>query len=432
MADVRPFRGLRFDPSAIDPSLAIAPPYDVISPAEQRALYGRSPHNIVRIEYGEQSASDSASDNRYTRAARDLDGWRRACVLTRDATPAIYAYDLEYGWAGRRFKRRHYFVAVRLEEWDKGIIKPHEHTLSGPKVDRLDLLRATHTQVSPVYCLYRAKRGVSLANVRGAPLYDFEADGQRHVLSAITAETDVAVIAMHLAACDIYIADGHHRYETALKYRDECRASAAAWTGDEPENFVMMALTDAADPGLLVLPTHRMLAPAPLPDGVISKLSRYFNINSVPMTDSNPTEALARLAAEAGGTAFVAAGLEPRAMHLLVLTDRAAMEQLMPADQPESWKRLDVSVLQYGVLNHIFGIDDAALAAGGAVSYTQDASIACANVASGAASAAFLLNATPVEQVLAVSDDGGRMPQKSTFFYPKLPTGLVMNTLVPD
>ena len=350
----------------------------------------------------------------------------------RDATPAVYAYEQEYSWQGRRFRRQHYFAAVRLEEWDKGIIKPHEHTLSGPKADRLDLLRATRTQVSPVYCLYRAKHDVPpLEAIAGQPLYDIEADGQRHALSAITTEGDVAAIAKHLAGCDVYIADGHHRYETALKYRDECRARSASWTGEEPENFVLMALTDAADPGLLVLPTHRMLAPSALPDGVMSKLSRHFSMESVSISDGDPADALARLAAASGSTAFLAVGLEPGATHLLVLKNRAVIEQLMPVDQPESWKRLDVSVLQYAILNHIFGIDDAALTAGGAVSYTQDARLACANVASGAASAAFLLNATPVEQVLAVSDDGGRMPQKSTFFYPKLPTGLVMNTLLP-
>ena len=434
MADVRPFRGLRFDPSAIDPSLAIAPPYDVISPAEQRALYHRSPHNIVRIEYGEQSDGDSASNNRYTRAARDLEDWRRDGVLTRDAAPAFYAYEQEYTWEGRRFRRQHYFAAVRLEEWDKGIIKPHEHTLSGPKADRLDLLRATSTQVSPVYCLYRAKQGVPpLAAIAGKPVYDFEADGQRHALSAITAEADVAVIAKHLAGCDVYIADGHHRYETALKYRDECRARSASWSGDEPENFVLMALTEAADPGLLVLPTHRMLAPTALPEAVIGRLSRYFSVEPLPLADDHPADALARLSSLASGnTAFLAVGLEPDVTHLLILKDGAAIEQLMPVAQPESWKRLDVSVLQYAIMNHIFGIDDAALAAGGAVSYTQDARLACENVASGAVSAAFLLNATPVEQVLAVSDDGGRMPQKSTFFYPKLPTGLVMNTLLPN
>jgi len=433
MADVRAFRGLRFDPAVDDPALTIAPPYDVISPAEQRALYERSPHNVVRIEYGEQFAGDTASDNRYSRAARDMDAWKSSGVLVRDAMPVIYSYQLEFAWAGRRHTRSHYVVTVRLEEWDKGIIKPHEHTLSGPKADRLDLLRATGTQISPVYCLYRAKSARSQAlEITGVPLYDFEADGQRHRLSAITVAADIERIAAHLLDCDLYIADGHHRYETALKYRDECRAAAASWTGDEPENFVLMALTDAADPGLLVLPTHRLLTVPAIPADALARIAMSFRVEPVASGGDLDAGALARLEQAQPSTAFLALGLVPGTTHLLTLEDRAAIERLMPADRPQAWKRLDVSVLQYGILNHVFGIDDAALAAGGAVSYTQDPRAAQDAVATGRAKAAFLLNATPVEQVLAVADAGGRMPQKSTYFYPKLPTGLVMNPLQSD
>ncbi len=435
MADVRPFRGLRFDPSLTDPALAIAPPYDVISPEEQFALYGRSPHNIVRVEYGEQRVGDTASDNRYTRAARDLDDWRRSGVLVRDEHPAVYSYRQEFTWEGRRYARHHCFAAARLEDWTQGDIKPHEHTLSGPKADRMDLLRATRTQVSPVYCLYRRRgSGPSLPVVTGEPLYDFEADGQRHVLSAIADPHDLSALSAHLAACDVYIADGHHRYETALNYRNECRDRAPSWSGDEPENFVLMALTDAADPGLLVLPTHRMVNPVVFPGDALSRIARHFRVEDVTPASgaSGLASALARLDAQKRGTAFLAIGLEPGRTHLLTLAGRAALETLMPSGQPDAWKRLDVSVLQYGILAHIFGIDDAALAAGGVVSYTQDPHAASAAVADHRARVAFLLNATPVEQVLAVADVGGRMPQKSTYFYPKLPTGLVMNALDPD
>lgn len=432
MADVRPFRGLRFDPAVGDPALAIAPPYDVISPAEQRALYERSTHNVVRVEYGEQSAGDTTSDNRYTRAARDLDAWRRTGVLIRDEMPAVYAYRQEFAWNGRRQTRAHYFATVRLEEWDKGIIKPHEHTLSGPKADRLDLLRATRMQISPVYCLYRPKSArTAMPEIDGVPLYDFDADSQRHRLSAISAAPDIAAIAAHLADCDVYIADGHHRYETALKYRDECRAAAASWAGDEPENFVLMALTEAADPGLLVLPTHRLLTVPTLPVDAVARIAVHFRVEAMASSGPLAEQALAHAGAE-GPTAFLAVGIKPGTTHLLTLEDRASIEKLMPADQSDAWKRLDVSVLQYGILNHVFGIDDATLAVGTAVSYTQDPHVAEDAVATGRAKVAFLLNATPVEQVLAVADARGRMPQKSTYFYPKLPTGLVMNPLQSD
>jgi uncharacterized protein (DUF1015 family) len=434
MADVRPFRALRYDADRADPSRTIAPPYDVISPQHQVSLYKRCEYNIVRVEYGEQRASDTEIDSRYTRAARDVDAWRAGAILVRDAEPAIYVYEQQFEWEGRRHERTAYFAAVRLEEWDKGIIKPHEHTLSGPKADRLELLRATRTQVSPVYSLFRSRdrssASLSAADFAGASelIYGFEADGQRHTVSALRDGVRVRALADHLAASDVYIADGHHRYETALTYRNECRARASSWTGEEPENFVLMALTDAADPGLLVLPTHRLLTPPRFPAGALDQLARYFSI--VDVTQGGLAALMSSLASTPHDvTRFGAIGLAPGAMHVLTLEDRGAIEKMMPADQPPSWKRLDVSVLQYGILAPMFGIDDAVLTAGGAASYTQDASAAAAAVAGGASRAAFLLNATPVDHVLAVADAGGRMPQKSTYFYPKLPTGLVLNSL---
>ena len=266
--------------------------------------------------------------------------------------------------------------------------------------------------------------------VTGRALYDVEADGQRHILSAITDDDTIWAISAYLDGCDVYIADGHHRYETALRYRDELRGAAGAWSGDEAANFVLMALTDASDPGLLVLPTHRLVH-REQPDAFYA-LTRWFNMEDLgeATVDAAPLFA-SRLAGAGDATAFVGVGLRPGRAHLLTLRDRGAAEHVLPPDQPAAWRRLDVSVLQYAVLQDIFGIDDAALAAGGAVSYTQDAREAIATVASGAATCAFLLNATPVGQVLAVADAGGRMPQKSTYFYPKLPTGLVMHDVAP-
>ncbi|HXK34820.1 MAG TPA: DUF1015 domain-containing protein [Dehalococcoidia bacterium] len=427
MADVRPFRALRYDPAAADPAAAIAPPYDVISPAQQADLYRRSPHNIVRIEYGEQRDTDTAADNRYTRAAAALRAWRDAGVLVRDDAPAFYRYTLEFAWDGVRHRRQHLFAAVRLHPWDDDVVRPHERTLSGPKQDRLELLRATRTQVSPVYCLYRHAGGPDLAGLPASQLYDVESDGQRHVVDAITDAAAIDAVARAFADIPLYIADGHHRYETALAYRDERRAAAATWTGDEPENFVLMALTAAADPGQLVLPTHRVVH-RPVPPDALERLSALFDVRSVGHREGDRLErVLAREAPDAA--AFVAEGLAPDGAHLLTLRDRAAAEALMPAAEPPAWKRLDVSVLQYAVLGPIFGIDNDALAAGGAVTYTQSSADAIAEVDELRATAAFLLRATPVTQVLDVADAHGRMPQKSTYFHPKLPTGLVLHPL---
>lgn len=425
MAEVRPFRGLRYAPD-IDPALTIAPPYDVISAAQQDALYGRSPHNIVRIEYGKAQAPDTDADNRYTRAARDLRAWRDGGVLRLDDAPALYVYRQEFTWAGRSYARHAVFTALRLEEWAKGVVRPHEHTLANPKADRMSLLRATRTQVSPVYSIVRPAQGAPLPELHGETVLDCESDGQRHVLSAVTDAAAVAAYADAVEHAGVYIADGHHRYETALAYRDEVRAAAARWTGDEPENFVLMALTAADDPGLVVLPTHRLVSPRHVPPDADARIAVRFELRDL---GAMPLDrAMAALVA-ATAPSFLMAGPGAGSLRLLTLRDRAGVEALMPDEQSPAWKRLDVNVLQYGILLDVFGIDDAALAAGGAVSYIQDAAEARDAVAGGSAHAAFLLNATPVEQVLAVADADGRMPQKSTYFYPKLPTGLVLRPL---
>ena len=426
MAEVRPFRALRYDPAVADPSLTIAPPYDVISPELQAQLYERDPHNIIRIEYGRERPDDSESSNKYTRAAADLRAWREAGVLVLDAQPALYVYRQQFTWGGQSYERTAYFGAVRLEEWDRGIIKPHEHTLSNPKADRMNLLRATRTQVSPVYSLYRPRGGERIEWLPGDPVIQCEADGQRHRVER-AAGAPVEAFAAMIANADVYIADGHHRYETALAYRDEVRARSSSWTGEEPENFVLMALTPYDDPGLLVLPTHRLVHLPSVSADALARVSRHFDAQPVDAGDVDA--AVARLADAGTRTAaFIAAGL-PGGPHLLTLRDRAAVEAMMPADGLAAWKRLDVNVLQYGILEAVFGIDDAALKAGGAISYEQSAASALEAVHSGDAQLAFLLNATPIAQVAAVADAGGRMPQKSTYFQPKLPTGLVLRPL---
>ena len=426
MAEVRPFHGLRYS-AHLDQSLLIAPPYDVISARLQEELYERSPHNIVRIEYGRQQPGDDGASNRYTRASADLAAWRAAGVLRRDEAPAIYAYTQSFSWGGRSYDRRAWFVALRLEPWETGVVKPHERTLSGPKADRLDLLRRTRTQISPVYGIVKFADGTPDV-APGTPLVEFEADEQRHALSALTDAAAIEAIQRAVVDAGVYIADGHHRYETALGYRDEVRANAAGWSGDEPENFVLMALTPADDPGLLVLPTHRMIQPYSWPENALERLAWHFEIEDLGHADVNYAAGLLK-SARRDAPAFIAIGLAHGALHLLTLKDRGAVEHMMPAGQPAAWKRLDVNVLQYGVLQDVFGIDEPMLKEGNVVTYTQDAREAAQAVSSGQARIAFLLNPTPVSAVMAVADAGARMPQKSTYFYPKLPTGLVMRAL---
>lgn len=431
MADVRPFRSLRYDPAvAGDPSRLIAPPYDVIGADEQRRLYAASPYNVVRLEYGEERPDDAPGRDRYARAAADLRRWREGGALVLDEQPRFYLYEQEFSHDGRR--RRHALMAiVRLEPWDSGVILPHERTLPRPKEDRLRLLRAVRANISPVFGLYRDRRALGeLTEPSGPPLLEAKTpDGQIHRLFAVPPEHGDDIRSA-LASRAIYIADGHHRYETALAYRDERRAHAEVWTGEEPENFVLMALVAADDPGLVVLPTHRLLHPPVVPHDLAPRLSRFFEIEDVTPKSWDGTallRLLARLAAAGRGTvAFGVLGLEEQRYHLMRLISFDAIEPLLPPDKPAVWKRLDVAVLQHVVLKACLGIDENAVAGGEVVSYTEDADQARIAVERGRARLAFLLNPTPVEQILAVADAGERMPQKSTYFYPKLATGLVL------
>lgn len=428
MPELHPFRALRYAVASTDASAVIAPPYDVISPAQQEELYARGPHNIVRLEFGREQGA-----GRYAAAAEMLRTWQAEGVLTAEAESALYLYEQEFSHNGHTYRRRAVLGRVRLEPLDGGGIRPHEFTMSRPKEDRLNLLRATRANISPVYALTRDESGAfaaALDRVTGTPVAD--ADdllGHHHRLAVISDPELQSVLAAAVAAGPLYIADGHHRYETALVYRDERRAAASRWTGDEPENFVLMGITAARDPGLLIRPIHRLIERAATVSNMIDNLRAAFDIaDAGNLSDPAARAELATgLARRDARSVFGMAGGEPGRLHRLSLRDQAAVEAGMPEGHPAAWRALDVNVLQYGVLQPLYGIDADALAAG-AVAFTEDAEEALRSVEDGTASAAFLLNSTRPEDIFAVADAGDRMPQKSTFFYPKLGTGLVINS----
>jgi uncharacterized protein (DUF1015 family) len=303
--------------------------------------------------------------------------------------------------------------------------------MSRPKEDRLQLLRHLRMNVSPVLALYRdPARRIESALGGGTPLVDATTpDGQRHTLSALANDGAISIITSELSEAPLYILDGHHRYETALTYRAERRAQSTGWSGDEPENFVLAAITPVDDPGLMLLPIHRLVRPANIAADILAQLGRFFHIEDTTPKSYDGTALLRLLArvsaAGNNGTAFGALGLDEGRLHLLTLTDTAAVRALMPA-RSKVWQSLDVAVLEYAVLRATLGI---ASSAAEAIEYTHDASHALREVESGRRPLAFLLNPTKVAQMLSVADAGERMPAKSTFFYPKLATGLVLNAL---
>jgi len=438
LTEIRPFRGLRYQAGQVgDLAKVIAPPYDAISPDEQRALHARSPYNVVRLEYGE-ARDNGEENNRYTRAADTLVQWLAAGVLVQDDRPAFYVYDQEFEHGGARYRRRALLTRVRLEEWAKGAVRPHEHTMAQPKEDRLRLLRACRANLSPVFALYRDPQGAISSAVQDAvsgrsPAAVAEDAKSRHTIWPLNEERVQQWLEEQFAPATLYIADGHHRYETALAYRNERRAAAASWTGEEAENFVLTGVTAAEDPGLLILPIHRLVQLSQVDDSILERLRQYLAVEEVTAAQNQgkvAAQRLLELVAERGRSAAAFGLCWPgERLFLLTVEDPQGLVARLCPECPGQWRTLDVAVLEFALLGTILGIDPSPIEEGGAVTIVPNAQEACQRVQTGHRSMAFLLNPVPVEKVLAVADAGQRMPPKSTFFHPKLATGLVINRL---
>jgi len=435
MAQFLPFHGLRYTRNGADLAAVICPPYDVIKGAARDELLARDPHNIVAVElaarYGE-----NATPEQYAQSAALLKQWKAEGILARDDA-AFYVYEQEFevpGSAGEVRRRRGVLGALTLEEFGKGV-QPHEHTLSGPKQDRLNLLRATRTNTSPIFGLFEDKEGwvekVIEATTKDHPVAETtDADGVIHRLWKLTDDESVNAVEAAFEHETILIADGHHRYETALNYRNErsveCESGGGRWIGSEGETEVMMICVSTQDAGLIVLPTHRVVKNvdgaklAALPE----RLSEFFAVEPVAGGASELSAALGepghdnRLGLVLKGAVY-ALTLKPGTGHL------AAMDGTKSA----AYNGLDVTVLHRLILENELGVGPAELAAGTHVIYTIDAAEAGRKVEAGEAGAAFLLRPTPVKQVQDVANAGDKMPQKSTYFYPKLVTGLVLRPL---
>ena len=433
MPEIRPFRALRYDPEvAGEMARLVAPPYDIISPALHDTLLARHPRNAVRLDLPAVVPGEDP-DERYRRVAHTVGDWRSDGTLRKDPRPSVYVYEQSYRVPGTRVERtqRGFFARLRIEPFGPGSsVLPHERTMSAPKEDRYRLLRATSLNTSPVVALFEdPDHGVAktLAAMTAArPLTDLvDDDGVRHRLWAVPADGSGLVEGLIAAASagPIYIADGHHRYETAVRFRDERRVNKAGET-DPAFEFVLMLFLEAGD-ALTVLPTHRLvhgIGEAGM-ERLAGGMGRLFTV-----TVSTAEALVARFEAAGelrGGEGRL--GLLTRDGAWLLEARREAFEPLGPAGGA-AVRALDVSLLGVA-LEALLGIDAAAVAGGGRVTYSASAGEAASSVASGedGVDAAFLLEPTPVASILAVARDGDVMPQKSTYFYPKALTGLVLN-----
>jgi uncharacterized protein (DUF1015 family) len=433
---LRPFRALRFNPSSVgDITAVVAPPYDVIDPTERARLISRHPANVVRLDLPAQETGDGP-DDRYRRAARTLAAWRSDGTLRKDPHPSIYVYEQAYRVPGSEVERtqRGYFARLRLEPFggESGVLR-HERTLAGPREDRYKLLRATGVNTSPVVGLFDDGSGLTsqalAAVAAGAPPVEvMDDDGVHHRLWPVVADGEgpMATVAGSLLraaeASPITIADGHHRYETALRYRDERRMSRSC-EEDPPFDYLLALLLEATGQPLTVLPTHRLVRGLG-PDGggrLLSAAAELFVIDPV-TSGGDLATALTGAVGQGGRGRF---GLWTRAGGAMLTALPEAFRPLLPPGG-EALRSLDVTLLGVA-LRQLAGIDEDAVE-GGAVGFTKSAAEAIAAVdADDGVDAAFLLEPTPIESIEAVAREGDVMPQKSTYFYPKALTGLVIN-----
>lgn len=437
MPEIRAFRALRYNREQV-PDLArvVAPPYDVIPPALRADLAARDPRNVVGIDLP-VDAGATDPDEKYRQAARLFAAWRTEGVLRKDRLPALYVYEQEYTIPGTSTRRaqRGFYGRLRLEPFGEGSgVLPHERTLAGPKEDRYKLMRATGANFSGVMVLYADPTGSAAALLAAATEAPADAeviddDGVRHRLWVVpdVSPTDALVAGLRDAAGrePVTIADGHHRYETALRYREERRRTSPDEV-DPAHDFVLALFMEASPDALLVLPTHRVARNVPGADGLVAAAA------ASGLFDVTPADAPALVAAFGPGTAPGGSGrfgLWTRAGGAVLVARRSAFEPLLPAGG-EALRSLDVTLLA-AALERLCGIDRAATTTGGRVAFTKDAAEAITWVdgRTDAADAAFLLEGTPVADIAAVARAGDVMPQKSTYFYPKPLSGLVLNPL---
>lgn len=417
MVSVRPFRATYYNPEAFaDLERVISPPYDVISEAGQAALYDQDPHNFVRIDFGQQQPGDTDEDNVYTRSEATLKRWREAGVFQTEAQPAFYLHNQTFTDRGHSYTRSDLFVMCRVGDYEPGQVLRHEKTLAGPKADRLALMTQTQAHLSPVYCVYEDPQQNLLAlfgQIAQSPaVFSFAENDLQHDLYRITDAADIETIQAHFAERSLYIADGHHRYETA-------RTFSKAHPELEAAQYICMYLSALEDPGLVVWPYHRMVRPSfewPEWSAFLEQAAAHFEITAI--EKSQIQSSLDAVAANE--------------MRLVVETPKGSWLFSRPAVLPEgiasersaTYRHLDVSVLHELILYQLADFPADKAKDPDFIRFSPEISVLQSYLES-EGGVAFYLNATPLEALCQVADENETMPPKSTYFYPKVPSGLI-------
>jgi uncharacterized protein (DUF1015 family) len=427
MAEISPFRALRYDPATAPLADLVTQPYDKITPRMQERYYALSPYNFVRLVLGKRQEGDDQGHNAYSRAADSYCEWRRQSILRADPEPALYVYSQRFstpGASGER-ERTGFIALVRLEDYQSGVICRHERTLTAPKADRLKLLQATAAQFEPLFLLYSDPQGELEPHLRTERPPEAEVRdeyGALHRLWKVSNQGEIEFIRDKMAEKKLLIADGHHRYETALEYRNLMRKRAGA-AGEAPSDHVMVALFPMESEGLVILPTHRVVSN--LEDFHTEDLVRgaqpYFEVNAAgTQMEAQEVSALLQAAGQEGPAlaAVTSSGV-------FLLRARAGAAERLLAGVSTGQRGLDVVLLHKILLEHVLGLSEQAVREERHLTYLRDAAEAMARVQAGA-NIAFLMKPARIEQVREVAFAGEVLPQKSTDFYPKLLSGLTV------
>lgn len=437
MADIRPFRAIRYNTEKVKLADVLTQPYDKITPAMQEKYYAASPYNLIPVEKGKSFPADGPPDNVYTRAAKSVEEWLAQQVLVKDAQPGVYIYTQEFMVPGTQTKKtRQGFIALgRVEDYDAKVVFRHERTLSAPKADRIELLRQTRLQTGQLFMLYhdrerKIERWIDEATRAKTPLEMTDEYSVVHRLWPVFDREAISSVQKEMENKKLVIADGHHRYETALHLRNEAREKSGRTDPEAASEFAMMTFVNTHSAGLVILPTHRLI---PAAGGFNLKTFRgqtaeYFDWKS--FLFSNATERAkayaefqSGLRAGRDGSRTIGLYAGDGAFHLLTLHGDTNLAKVLP-DVSEAQRELDVVLLHRLVLEKGLGITPDAVAAEKGVGYEREMDAAIAAVDRGEAQAAFLINPARIEQVMEIALGGDVLPQKSTDFYPKLMSGI--------
>jgi uncharacterized protein (DUF1015 family) len=439
MAEIRPFKGLRYNTQKVKLEEVITEPYDRIPPAKQEEYYARNPYNEVRIILGKDDDREHPEKDKYKRAKIYLDEWKNEGVLIQEDEDALYLYEQEFEIQGTQKKRLGLIARVKLEEFSSRKVLPHERTFPKHKVDRLNLLRATNTNTGQIFLLYKdddknVQRAVEKAREKAELEVDVkDEDNFRHLMWIVRDKDDIQSIQEAMADKVLIIADGHHRYETSLNYQKEILEEIKETEGDESFNYIMMTLFRLDDPGLVILPTYRLIKGLDKlsEEALKNLLDPYFEISEIDWADTSDKSALVEAQKRVSSKSFTFAAYIAQLKKFLIFQLRSEniLESEISEKKSKEWKSLDVAILHSLIIDKLEALSSGPFSQENSVSYIRKLDEGVEKVKQGYYQMIFLLNPVSLGQVRDVVENGELMPQKSTDFFPKLKSGLVMNPL---